>query len=49
MTVASGPELVDHFKAMSARGVERCYVWFSDFAQPATLSEFGDQVIRHFR
>lgn len=43
--VGSGPELVDHFQALSGRGVERCYVWFADFAQPDTLSTFGEKVI----
>ena len=46
--IGNGPELVDHFKALGDRGVERCYLWFSDFAQPATVSSFGDQVIREF-
>ena len=41
-------ELVAHFAGLSAKGVERFYVWFADFAQPATLSEFADNVIaRH--
>lgn len=34
-----------HFGALEQRGVERFYVWFSDFATPATLAEFGDTVI----
>jgi alkanesulfonate monooxygenase SsuD/methylene tetrahydromethanopterin reductase-like flavin-dependent oxidoreductase (luciferase family) len=29
----------------SARGVERVYVWFTDFAPPATLEAFGRDVI----
>lgn len=41
----SGPELVDYFATLSARGVERCYVWFCDFAPPSTLAHFGDSVI----
>ena len=41
-------ELTEHFAALSAQGVERFYVWFADFAQPATLAEFADNVIaRH--
>jgi alkanesulfonate monooxygenase SsuD/methylene tetrahydromethanopterin reductase-like flavin-dependent oxidoreductase (luciferase family) len=41
-------ELVDHFTGLSSLGVERFYVWFADFAQPATLVEFADNVIaRH--
>jgi len=41
-------ELVDHYGAHVERGVERCYVWFSDFAAPATLDAFGAQVISAF-
>ena len=43
--VGSGPELVDHFSRLQARGVERVYAWFCDFAQPDTLAGFGDEVI----
>lgn len=46
--IGTGPQLVDHFEALAGRGVERCYVWFSDFAQPPTLSSFGEQVIAEF-
>jgi alkanesulfonate monooxygenase SsuD/methylene tetrahydromethanopterin reductase-like flavin-dependent oxidoreductase (luciferase family) len=38
-------ELVDHFAGLSAQGVERFYVWFADFAPPATLAEFAENVI----
>ncbi|MGV0742511.1 LLM class flavin-dependent oxidoreductase [Mycolicibacterium sp. XJ870] len=38
-------QLADHFAGLSAQGVERFYVWFSDFAAPQTLSEFADTVI----
>jgi alkanesulfonate monooxygenase SsuD/methylene tetrahydromethanopterin reductase-like flavin-dependent oxidoreductase (luciferase family) len=44
----TGPELVDHFGALAARGIERAYVWFTDFAPEETLAAFGDEVIRHF-
>ncbi len=30
---------------LAAHGVERWYVWFTDFAPPTTLAEFGRQVI----
>jgi alkanesulfonate monooxygenase SsuD/methylene tetrahydromethanopterin reductase-like flavin-dependent oxidoreductase (luciferase family) len=41
-------QLVEHFGGLSAQGVERFYVWFADFAQPATLVEFAETVIaRH--
>jgi alkanesulfonate monooxygenase SsuD/methylene tetrahydromethanopterin reductase-like flavin-dependent oxidoreductase (luciferase family) len=49
LVVGSGPELVEHFGSLAARGVERCYVWFSDFAQPPTLADFGEQVIEPLR
>lgn len=39
-------ELRDHFAGLAARGVERFYVWFADFAAPASLEEFGESVIR---
>jgi len=42
--VGSGGELVDYFGALGERGVERCYVWFCDFAPPDTLAAFGEQV-----
>jgi len=38
-------EFVDHFAGLAARGVQRFYVWFADFAAPATLAEFADTVI----
>lgn len=38
-------ELVDHFGPLVDRGVERFYCWFTDFADPATLDEFGARVI----
>jgi alkanesulfonate monooxygenase SsuD/methylene tetrahydromethanopterin reductase-like flavin-dependent oxidoreductase (luciferase family) len=41
-------QLVEHFGGLSCQGVERFYVWFADFAQPATLVEFAETVIaRH--
>jgi alkanesulfonate monooxygenase SsuD/methylene tetrahydromethanopterin reductase-like flavin-dependent oxidoreductase (luciferase family) len=44
-TVGSAAELVDHFGGLADRGVERVYVWFTDFAVPETLAAFGDGVI----
>ncbi len=38
-------ELVGHFAALCDRGVERFYVWFTDFAPPETLAAFGAHVI----
>jgi hypothetical protein len=45
LKVGNGSELVDHFGAMNARGVERFYVWFADFAPAETLAAFGSEVI----
>ncbi len=44
--IGSTPELVDYFGSLAERGVERVYVWFSDFAPPETLSAFGEEVVR---
>jgi alkanesulfonate monooxygenase SsuD/methylene tetrahydromethanopterin reductase-like flavin-dependent oxidoreductase (luciferase family) len=41
----TAPELVDQLSALADRGVERFYTWFTDFAAPATLAAFGEQVI----
>jgi alkanesulfonate monooxygenase SsuD/methylene tetrahydromethanopterin reductase-like flavin-dependent oxidoreductase (luciferase family) len=38
-------ELVDIYGALVDRGVERFYVWFTDFAEPSTLEAFGATVI----
>jgi hypothetical protein len=43
--VGTAEELVDHFAAAAATGIERFYVWFTDFATPATLAAFGAGVI----
>jgi alkanesulfonate monooxygenase SsuD/methylene tetrahydromethanopterin reductase-like flavin-dependent oxidoreductase (luciferase family) len=41
-------ELLEHYRDLHRRGVERVYVWFADFAPPATLAAFGDQVVAAF-
>ncbi|OBH14519.1 NADP oxidoreductase [Mycobacterium sp. E1715] len=41
-------ELIGHFDGLSAQGVERFYVWFTDFAKPDSLHEFGESVIKAF-
>lgn len=41
-------ELSGHFGQLSGQGVERFYVWFSDFAAPESLDEFGETVIKTF-
>ncbi|MGI9603803.1 MAG: LLM class flavin-dependent oxidoreductase [Acidimicrobiales bacterium] len=45
VTVGSAAELVDHFGRRAESGVERFYVWFTDFAVPETLEHFGADVI----
>jgi alkanesulfonate monooxygenase SsuD/methylene tetrahydromethanopterin reductase-like flavin-dependent oxidoreductase (luciferase family) len=45
----SASELIDYFYSLAERGVERAYVWFTDFAPPHTLAAFGENVIGHFR
>jgi alkanesulfonate monooxygenase SsuD/methylene tetrahydromethanopterin reductase-like flavin-dependent oxidoreductase (luciferase family) len=40
--VGTAPELAEHFAGLRARGVERFYVWFADFAPPDTLARFGE-------
>src|ERR1700753_170391 len=41
-------ELTRHFADLAAQGVERFYVWFSDFAARESLHEFGESVIKGF-
>jgi alkanesulfonate monooxygenase SsuD/methylene tetrahydromethanopterin reductase-like flavin-dependent oxidoreductase (luciferase family) len=41
-------ELSGHFGHLSGQGVERFYVWFSDFAALESLHEFGETVIKTF-
>ncbi|HWF15345.1 MAG TPA: LLM class flavin-dependent oxidoreductase [Acidimicrobiales bacterium] len=43
--LGTAPELVDYFGGLAERGVERAYVWFTDFAPPETLEAFGNEVI----
>jgi alkanesulfonate monooxygenase SsuD/methylene tetrahydromethanopterin reductase-like flavin-dependent oxidoreductase (luciferase family) len=45
VVAGTASELVDYFGALAARDVQRVYVWFTDFAQLDTLSEFGEHVI----
>jgi alkanesulfonate monooxygenase SsuD/methylene tetrahydromethanopterin reductase-like flavin-dependent oxidoreductase (luciferase family) len=41
-------ELRQHFTGLAAQRVERFYVWFADFANPDSLQEFGETVIKAF-
>ena len=43
--VGTGEELAAHFASRASQGVERIYVWFTDFGNPDTLAAFGEQVI----
>ncbi|MGH9017308.1 MAG: LLM class flavin-dependent oxidoreductase [Acidimicrobiales bacterium] len=43
--VGGGAELVEHYGSLGARGIERVYTWFCDFAPPQTLAAFGAEVI----
>jgi alkanesulfonate monooxygenase SsuD/methylene tetrahydromethanopterin reductase-like flavin-dependent oxidoreductase (luciferase family) len=43
--IGTGNEIVDFYASMAAQGVERFYVWFTDFAPPETLEAFGAEVI----
>ena len=43
--IGDADELVEHFSGRRAAGVERVYVWTTDFADPDNLAEFGETVI----
>jgi alkanesulfonate monooxygenase SsuD/methylene tetrahydromethanopterin reductase-like flavin-dependent oxidoreductase (luciferase family) len=45
LVIGNGAELRAHFSAMADAGVERVYTWFTDFAPPANVAAFGEQVI----
>jgi alkanesulfonate monooxygenase SsuD/methylene tetrahydromethanopterin reductase-like flavin-dependent oxidoreductase (luciferase family) len=44
MVVGTAPELVEHFATQQARGIERFYVWFADFAPVETLQRFSEVI-----
>jgi alkanesulfonate monooxygenase SsuD/methylene tetrahydromethanopterin reductase-like flavin-dependent oxidoreductase (luciferase family) len=46
LLIGDAAELVEHFRAASARGVERVYTWFADFADPENLAAFGERVVK---
>lgn len=48
LVTGNAEELTAHFADLATRGVERFYVWFTDFAVPETLQAFGEQVIAPF-
>jgi alkanesulfonate monooxygenase SsuD/methylene tetrahydromethanopterin reductase-like flavin-dependent oxidoreductase (luciferase family) len=37
--------MVAHLRALEARGIERAYLWFTDFADEANLTRFGAEVL----
>jgi alkanesulfonate monooxygenase SsuD/methylene tetrahydromethanopterin reductase-like flavin-dependent oxidoreductase (luciferase family) len=43
--VGSPAEVAEAIAGFAARGVERVYTWFTDFAEPRTLERFGADVI----
>jgi alkanesulfonate monooxygenase SsuD/methylene tetrahydromethanopterin reductase-like flavin-dependent oxidoreductase (luciferase family) len=45
VVIGDAAEVGAHFDGLRERGVERFYVWFTDFAEPATLEAFGRDVI----
>ena len=45
LIIGNADELAQHFDGLAKLGVERFYVWFTDFAAPATLEAFGRDVI----
>lgn len=47
--IGDADQLCEHFSAWGEKGVERFYVWFSDFAEAATLEQFGADVINPLR
>lgn len=46
MAIGTAAELTDHFAALRAQGVQRCYAWFADFAAPATLERFAEVIAK---
>jgi alkanesulfonate monooxygenase SsuD/methylene tetrahydromethanopterin reductase-like flavin-dependent oxidoreductase (luciferase family) len=49
LILGNAAEIGDRLDALRDRGVERFYVWFTDFADPATLEAFGRDVIEPTR
>jgi alkanesulfonate monooxygenase SsuD/methylene tetrahydromethanopterin reductase-like flavin-dependent oxidoreductase (luciferase family) len=44
LVIGTVDELRAHFAALEARGVERVYAWFTDFAPVDTLARFADVI-----
>jgi len=47
VVLGDADEIRTRLDAFRDQGVERFYVWFTDFAEPATLAAFGRDVIGH--
>ena len=45
MLVGDDAVLRAELAALQTRGVERVYLWFTDFAEPSTLQAFGERVL----
>ena len=45
LLIGNAAELLDYYGKLEQQGVERVYVWFTDFAKPETLAAFGAGVI----
>ena len=44
LVIGDVDEVAEHVDGLAAAGVERCYVWFADFAPVATLERFADVI-----
>jgi alkanesulfonate monooxygenase SsuD/methylene tetrahydromethanopterin reductase-like flavin-dependent oxidoreductase (luciferase family) len=44
VAIGTAEQLVDHFAVLNQRGVDRFYVWFTDFAPVDTLERFSDVI-----
>lgn len=44
LLIGTAPELVEAFRTLEAKGVERIYTWFADFAPTPTLDAFAEVV-----
>ncbi|MEM7288175.1 MAG: LLM class flavin-dependent oxidoreductase [Actinomycetota bacterium] len=49
LVVGTPDELVDRLGLLRARGVERFYLWCTDFGAPSTLGVLGHEVLPHLR
>lgn len=45
LVIGDADTIAAHYRDLHERGVERFYVWFTDFAEPVTVEAFGEQVI----